>query len=220
MLPGRITRVAARAIDESDRSDLHIPRTLRPRVLAILMIVTGVVGWYSSFALVMDKITLLENPKAALGCDLNPFISCGDVLGQWQASLFGFPNPIIGLGAYIVPIIIGTAVLAGVEFPRWIWLGLNIGVLLGAAFITWLFTQSVFAIAVLCPWCMLVWSMQIPLFVTVTLHNSAYGRFGRASTNAAVRAVTSAPWTIVALWYAVIVLSILFKFWGYWSRYL
>lgn len=210
--------MVARAIDGHDNSSLHIPRTLHPRVLAILMIVTGVVGWYASFALVMDKITLLENPKASLGCDLNPFISCGDVLGQWQASLFGFPNPIIGLGAYIVPIIIGVAVLAGVDFPRWIWLGLNIGVLLGAAFITWLFTQSVFVIAVLCPWCMLVWSMQIPLFVTVTLHNAAYGRFGGVSANKLVRVITGAPWTIVVLWYAVIALSILFKFWSYWSR--
>lgn len=219
MRPGRDQRVTAKATRGDIPQDQHIPRTLAPRNLAILMIVTSVVGWYASFALVNDKLTLLANPHAELGCDLNPFISCGDVLGQWQAELFGFPNPVIGLGAYIVPIVIGVAILSGVEFPRWIWLGLNIGVLLGAVFITWLFTQSVFAIAVLCPWCMIVWSMQIPLFVTVTLHNAAYRRFGAASGTTIVRALTHAPWTIVILWYAVIALSILFKFWGSWVRY-
>lgn len=217
--PGRDLRLTTKATHGDVPREIHLPRTLKPRNLAILMIVTSVVGWYAAFALVIDKLKILANPNASLGCDLNPFISCGDVLEQWQAALFGFPNPIIGLGAYIVPIVIGVAILSRVEFPRWIWLGLNIGLLFGAALITWLFTQSVFAIAVLCPWCIVVWAMQIPLFVTVTLHNAAYGRFGAASGTKIVRALTQAPWTIVILWYVVIALSILFKFWGYWARY-
>ena len=38
-------------------------------------------------------------------------------LESWQGSLFGFPNPILGLTGWMAPIVVGFAILAGAGFP-------------------------------------------------------------------------------------------------------
>ncbi|WGW13974.1 vitamin K epoxide reductase family protein [Saxibacter everestensis] len=193
-------------------------RTLKPRNLGILLLVTGTIGWLSAFALTLDKLKLLEDPDAKLGCDFNPFFSCGSVMTYPQSAVFGFPNPLIGVAAFVVPIVIGVALIGGVRLPRWIWLGLNAGVFLGAVFITWLFVQSIFVIGVGCPWCIVVWAMQIPMFVMLTLHNVVAGNFGAAvQKNSALRTLAGSPWSIVVLWYAIIAASIVAAFWPWFS---
>jgi uncharacterized membrane protein len=152
----------------------------RPLSLAILLIVTGVVGWYAAFALTLDKLAVLENPQADLDCNFSVLVQCGVNLGSWQGSLLGFPNPLLGLGAFVAPIAVGVALLAGATFARWFWIAFNLGVLGAFAFILWLAYQSIFNLGTLCPWCMLTWAMVIPLFWTLTLANARAGRFGAA----------------------------------------
>ena len=53
------------------------------------------------------------------------------------------------------------------------------------AFVCWLIYQSIFALGTLCPWCMVVWTVTIPLFWAVTLYNLKAGNWavgGRART--------------------------------------
>lgn len=150
----------------------------RPLTLAIVLIVTGAVGWYASFALTLDKIAVLINPDADLECNLSVLVQCGKNLGSWQGAILGFPNPLIGLGAFVAPIAVGVALLAGASFARWFWIAFNVGVLGAFAFILWLSYQSIFNLGTLCPWCMLVWSMVIPMFWTLTLSNASAGVFG------------------------------------------
>lgn len=152
----------------------------RPLVLALVLIVAGVVGWYASFALTLDKLAVLENPQADLDCNFSVLVQCGVNLGSWQGSLLGFPNPLLGLGGFVAPIAVGVALLAGATFARWFWIAFNVGVLGAFAFILWLAYQSIFNLGTLCPWCMLVWSMTIPMFWTLTLSNARAGRFGAA----------------------------------------
>lgn len=159
-------------------TDPVVPR--RPLVLAIVLIVAGVVGWYASFALTLDKLAVLENPQADLDCNFSVLVQCGVNLGSWQGSLLGFPNPLLGLGGFVAPIAVGVALLAGATFARWFWIAFNVGVLGAFAFILWLAYQSIFNLGTLCPWCMLVWSVTIPLFWTLTLSNARAGRFGAA----------------------------------------
>ena len=59
----------------------------------------------------------------------------------------------------------GVLAVAKVELPRWYWGGLAIGSLLGAAFVHWLIFQSLYRIGALCPYCMVVWTVTIPLLV-------------------------------------------------------
>ena len=81
-----------------------------------------------------------------------------------QASLLGFPNPLIGLSAFVAPIFVGFAVLAGAKFKQWFWRIYLVGISMGFIFVLWLFTQSTYAIHVLCPYCMVAWLAMIPLF--------------------------------------------------------
>ena len=77
----------------------------------------------------------------------------------------------IGIVAFAVIITVGMALLSGATFARWYWLGLQAGVTLGFAFVVWLWSQALYAIHILCPFCMVVWAAMIPLFVWVTIRN-------------------------------------------------
>jgi len=182
-------------------TDAETPR--RPLSLAIVLIVTGVIGWYSAFALTLDKLAVLENPQADLDCNFSVIVQCGVNLGSWQGALLGFPNPLIGLGGFVAPIAVGVALLAGAAFARWFWIAFNIGVLGAFAFILWLAYQSIFNLGTLCPWCMLVWSVTIPLFWALTLSNARAGVFGPRLVATGERLYTWVP-VISVLGYVII----------------
>ena len=133
------------------------------------LIITGILGWIAAFALTLERLHVAANPNATLSCDLNPFISCKSVMLTEQARLLGFPNPLIGLAAFIFPIAIGAAILAGAKFALWFWQMFAVGITMGFLFVVWLWTQSTFVIGVLCPYCMVAWVAMIPLFWTVIL---------------------------------------------------
>ena len=170
----------------------------RPISLAILLIVTGIIGWYASFALTIDKIAVLTNPEADLDCNLSVIVQCGVNLGSWQGAILGFPNPLIGLGGFVAPIAVGVAILAGATFARWFWIALNVGVLGAFGFILWLSYQSIFNLGTLCPWCMLVWSVVIPMFWALTLSNAKAGVFGSQFVAIGTKLVTWVPAITVA----------------------
>lgn len=158
-------------------TDAVAPR--RTLSLAIVLIVTGVIGWYSAFSLTLDKFAVLENPQADLDCNFSLIVQCGKNLESWQGSLLGFPNPILGLGGFVAPIAVGVALLAGAAFARWFWIAFNVGVAAALGFCIWLMSQSIFELGTLCPWCMLVWAVTIPLFWTLTLRNARAGVLGQ-----------------------------------------
>ncbi len=144
-----------------------------PLAVPLLFIVTGALGWWAAFNLILDKIKVLEaaieGVEADLDCNFSLLVNCGVNLESWQGSVFGFPNPIIGLGGFVAPIAVGVAILAGARFARWFWVAFAVGVAGALAFCIWLMSQSFFELFTLCLWCMLVWSVTIPLFWTVWL---------------------------------------------------
>lgn len=163
----------------------------RPWALAVFLIVTGALGWWAAFALTLDKFALLLDPDAALNCNFSPLVQCGKNLDSWQGAAFGFPNPLIGLGGFVAPIAVGVALLAGARFARWFWITFNVGLAGAVAFVIWLIAQSIYVLGTLCPWCMLVWSVTIPLFWVVTLRNAAEGVFGELLSGPGRRLI---PW--------------------------
>ena len=147
------------------------PRTsARPTALAIWLIIAGAIGWWAAFSLTMERLRLLEDPDAILGCDISPLVQCGKNLESWQGSVFGFPNPILGLTGWMAPIVVGVAILAGARFARWFWLLFELGLAFAFGFVLWLIGQSIFVLGTLCPWCMVTWVVTIPTFYAVTLH--------------------------------------------------
>ena len=171
-------------------------RYQRPTGLAIFLIIAGAIGFAAAFALTLDKVHMLENPNAQLSCNFSVLIGCSTNLASWQGSLFGFPNPLIGLAAWSVVVTIGVGILSGARFARWFWIGLNLGVTGAMAFVIWLITQSIFVLDVLCPWCMVTWAVTIPTFLAVTLFNLKSGHI--PVTESIRRAATGAySWLFV-----------------------
>lgn len=195
-------------------------RTLK-QTLPYILLIGGAIGVLSAGILLVEKIQLLTHPDSRLACDLNPIVACGSVIDTPQASAFGFPNPIIGLVGFGVVAAIGAALLAGATFRRWFWLGLQVGVIFGIGFVTWLQFQSLYRIGALCPFCMVVWSVMIPIFWYTTLYNLREGhiRIGQKLQRASVFLQRHHA-DILLLWYLVILGAILERFWYYWKTLL
>lgn len=187
------------------------------RTTAWILVVGGILGLLAAFELTVEKVRVLADPTYIPACDLNPVLSCGSVIVTPQAEVFGFPNPVLGLTGFAVVITIGVLMAGRVAMPRWVWLGLNAGALLGFAFVQWLVWQSLYSIGSLCPWCMVVWTVTAPIFVWVTSANLLSGRLPTpASWSSAVSALVGLRGLILAAWY-VIVLGLIFVRWqDYW----
>lgn len=178
---------------------------------AWIFMVCGVIGLFASIELIIQKVNVLSNPNYVLNCDINPVLSCGNVINTEQASAFGFPNPVLGVIGFTVVIMFGAILLAGLELPRWMWLGLQIGSIFGIAFVIWLVVQSLYVIGALCPWCMVVWSVMIPIFWQVTTDNLASGRLSIGAKLSEI--VVALKWVLVAASY-LIVIGLIFVRWA------
>ena len=170
---------------------------------AILALITAAAGLYASISLVGEKLQILEDPLHTTACDISAVLSCGTVIRSEQAALFGFPNPLIGLVAYAVVIVIAVAVLAGARFRNWFWWGLIIGQLLGQVFLIWLWFEATFQINALCLYCMLVWLVH-PFLLMATIGRSV--RTGALPGSAAARS-SAGLWSMGA---AVLIVVIIF----------
>jgi uncharacterized membrane protein len=182
------------------------------RARAWWVLIAGIAGLTSALTLTIEKIEILKNPSYVPSCSINPVLSCGSVMITPQASAFGFPNPLIGIVGFSVVVVTGVLAIGRVALPRWYWLGLAAGTLLGTAFIQWLIFQSIYRIGALCPYCMVVWAVTIPLFVVAS--SIALQPLGKY---AAARMLYMVRWSLVALWFAAVIAMILVQFWYYWS---
>lgn len=179
------------------------------------LVVLGTIGLLAAFTLTVDKFRLLEDPTFVPACNLNPVLSCGSVMITDQASAFGFPNPLLGLIGFSVVITIGAVLASGTRVPTWMMGGLAIGASAGLVFVHWLAFQSLYEINALCPWCMVVWSVTIPIAVWSILLALRLTIGGTV-----VQALWSVRYLIVLFWYLLIAVLILIRFWDYWSTLL
>jgi uncharacterized membrane protein len=188
---------------------------------AWLLVITGAIALAAATQLTLDKIKILENPNFVPSCNINPIISCGSVMRSWQASAFGFPNPLIGLGAFAVVVTIGAVALTGARLPRWFWLSLNAGTLFGVGMISWLIDQTLYHIGAVCPWCMVVWATTILLFWYTTVHNLRTGAIPLPEpARRRLDAAAGWYWLVPFACYLPIALLVLNRFWYYWSTLL
>ncbi|MDP9867848.1 MULTISPECIES: vitamin K epoxide reductase family protein [Streptosporangium] len=187
------------------------------RSLPSVLTAGGGLGVLAAFALTVERLRLAADPAYVPTCSINPVLSCGSVMRTAQASVFGFPNPLLGVAAFSVVTTVGMALLAGARLRPWFWYGLQAGVLAGVVFVHWLIYQSLYVIGALCPHCMLVWIATIPVFWYVTLANLHAGRIrlprgARRLAAGAIRYHT----TVIMLWVLAIGGLILWRFWSYW----
>jgi uncharacterized membrane protein len=186
------------------------------RQTAWILVVCGLIGLVAAIELIIQKISVLSDPDFVPNCDINPVLSCGSVINTEQASLFGFPNPVLGVIGFTVVIMFGALLFAGLELPRSMWLGLNIGALAGMAFVVWLVIQSLYVIGALCPWCMVVWAITIPIFWQVTTDNLASGRLSLGKSLSEI--IVALKWILVAASYLIIMALIFIRWQDFWLK--
>ncbi len=179
------------------------------------LLVLGAIGLYAAFALTVDKIKILRDPDFVPGCDLNPVLSCGSVMRTEQAEVFGFPNPLLGLVGFGIVVAVGALLATGSRPARGVVVGLAAGSLAGATFVHWLAFQSLYRIGALCPWCLVVWAVTIPIAVWSVLTAWRSLRPSRWAER-----TWSVRYLLVLGWYLTVVVLALVRFWSYWRTLL
>jgi uncharacterized membrane protein len=208
--------VAVSAQPAQPADDLAAPSVSVALPSAWWVLIAGVIGLIASVTLTVEKIKVLTNPSYVPSCNFNPVVSCGSVMATPQASVLGFPNPLIGIAAFTVVVVTGGLAVTKVALPQWYWIGLAAGTLAGVVFVHWLIFQSLYRIGALCPYCMVVWAVTIPLLVVV-----ASIAFRSADSASAVgHTLYRWRWSITVLWFTAVILLILVRFWDYWSTLL
>lgn len=159
-------------------------RAFRPsRAMSIWWIVAGLAGWTVSFLLYHEYIGQLTGGDALITCNVSPVVTCGPNLLSPGGNLLGFSNSIIGIVLFLGPVFAGAAALAAPSGLRaWFWRTFTVFVLGAFVLIHFFAYRSIFEYSTLCPWCMVIWLVTIPLFVTVLGWSLRSGVWGTGST--------------------------------------
>jgi uncharacterized membrane protein len=135
------------------------------QTIAIVLTVFSIFALIASFVLSVEKLHLLSDPNAKLSCSINLILNCASVMKTPQAAVFfGIPNSFLGIVGFTVALTLGVVLLAGVKLPRWMLAWMQVGFAAGWIFALWLFFNSVYAIQILCPWCLVVTTSTTVLF--------------------------------------------------------
>ena len=195
--------------DDIPAEEARLTWYARPAGTAALLLITSLVALTATIIIIVERALLTADPTHRTSCDLNPWVSCGQVMQSWQAHTFGFPNTYIGVVAFSVLITVGMSLLAGARFARWYWLLMNAGILAGFAFCVWLWYSAVYSIGTLCLYCMIVWAMVIAQLVLVTSRNLQTGTLPAPA--GLVRLARELAWPVIVLLYVLVFASILLE---------
>lgn len=180
-----------------------------------LLVVAGLVGLWASVELLRAEMTWLEDPLAALGCDINPVVGCSTFFGTWQGHLLlGIPNALLGTAAFGALVGVGLMFAAGARVARWLWWLLSAVVLSGFLVIGWMVHQSMAVLGSLCPYCVVTWLVVILVGVHLLARAAQAGHL--PVTRRFARTLVTERWLIVAGTYAVLVVLAIVVFWDKW----
>jgi len=185
------------------------------RGLAWLLIIGGLAGLWAAVMLLRSGQKLARDPDAALLCDINPIVGCGNFLLSWQSSALGVPNALLGTIAFSIVVLLGIALLAGARLPRWVWLGFTIGTALGALATVWFQYQALAVIRGLCPYCLVVWVVMPPIFFHVLGRAAQAGHLGLPE--GLRRFLVMERHLLTVAWYVVIIALVTAAFWSQWA---
>ena len=187
----------------------------------LAMVVLGLLGLLASAALTVERVLVASDPDHVPSCSFNPVLTCTTAMLSDEGSLFGIPNPLLGVAGFPVVVATGAALLAGARLRPWYWLGMWLGTLAGVVFVHFLVYVSLARVNALCPYCMVVWAATVPLFAVVSAYAIPRGALGaRAASSTLVQDLLALRWWLVGLWFAVVVALAGIVFWDYWSTLL
>ena len=176
-----------------------------------VLVVGGIIGVLASAILTIEKLHVLANPNYVPSCSLSPVVACSPVMTSWQASTFGFPNMIIGLVGFGMVWAVGMMLLAGVKnLQKWFWQCFQAGTTFGVLFTTWLQYSSLYEIQKLCIYCMMAWTVTIPIFWMTTAYNVRQKNLKVGGTLGDLLA--NHPGKLITIHYLIVILLILTAF--------
>ncbi|SNR63282.1 Uncharacterized membrane protein [Haloechinothrix alba] len=188
--------------------------------LGWLYLVAGAAGFVASATLMIERVASLRAPEYVVSCSINPVVACGSVMDSPQAEAFGFPNPLLGIAGFAVVVTSGVGLLAAFRPPRWYWLGMLAGSMFGLLFVHWLIYHSLYTIEALCPYCMVVWAVTVPIFWYTLLRVLRNELWLPAPVAWLVDRVARLHTFVLTLWFLGIAALIVWVFWDYWSTLL
>jgi len=185
------------------------------QVFPWVLVVGGIIGLLASSILTIEKMHVLANPDYQPSCSISPVVACSPVMNSWQSSTFKFPNMFIGLAGFGMVWAVGMMLFAGAKnLKKWFWWCFQAGATFGAFFITWLQIASIYDIGKLCIYCMVVWSVTVPIFWTTTAYNLQENNITLPKKISNFLSNNSGK--MIALHYLLIVVLIFFEFKDYW----
>lgn len=131
-------------------------------------LIFSLIGLAASFIITWEKVELLKNPKHVTSCSINPLLSCQNVMQSDEASVFGFPNPLLGLIGFSMIFAFAFISFFVKKFPPIIYILLVSGLGFAVSFSTWLFYEAIFDIGAICVYCVAVWLCSYMMFFDMT----------------------------------------------------
>lgn len=181
-------------------------RVLLGSVAAVFMLLFSLAGIVASAELLWSEMELLADPNTALICDVNVLIGCSDSLLSWQAHLLTLPNALFGLILFAATATIAVVQVARVALPRWMWLGLMAGTIVGVTLVGFFVAQSVGQFRVVCPFCMVVWAATLGLTVLIWLGGLQHAKSPKVAATG--NTLMGLSWAIILCLYLVVVLVV------------
>lgn len=154
------------------------------RGLGIVLSLLGGIGLIASFVLTMEYLRLSADSAYVASCDVNSVVSCGSVMRSPSSALVGdIPNSLLGVAGFAALTALGVGLVAAASFSGWLWFLMQLGVTVAVIFVHFMMWDSLFILRLLCPYCMVVWAVTIPIFVAVSAQNlRAFGGINVAVT--------------------------------------
>jgi uncharacterized membrane protein len=192
------------------------------KVFPYLLIVSGVLGLIASLILTQDTLAVIQNSKFVPSCNLNPVLSCGNVINTPGDKIFGLPYPLYGLSIFPVLIGAGVGMLAGAIYKRWYWITFQILVILGTIGAYYLLLKSVYQIHSLCPFCLSVDVVTTTLLWYTTLYSldNKMVRLRNTKAIAVYKWVRKHHLDLLVLWFLIVIALLLKHFWYYYGKHL
>ena len=169
---------------------------LKNRTSAWTLLVAAILGFAASFILTVDKFKVLKDSGFTPSCNINATLNCKSVMLSKQAEVFGFPNSLIGIGAFAMMLVIAVSLFMGIRFPKLFWQLVFAGTILAVLFCHWLAFQTTFKIGALCPYCMVAWFATL-LVLSVSLRELLeFKRISLVEEEAKVAVETVQKWMV------------------------
>ncbi len=192
------------------------------RAFPSLLVIGGLLGLLASLMLTYDTLKVGQNAHYIPSCNLNPVLSCGNVINTAGDKILGLPYPYYGIIVFAVILNTGVVMLAGAKLKRWYWLTFQAIFTLGTIGAYLLLLKSIYKIRALCPYCLSVDVVITILFWYLTLYSIDHTiiRIKNTKAKRMYKWVRLHHLDLLIVWFLIIIALIVKHFWYYYGKHL